>query len=495
MKMKKQYEMKELDGSNGAIYLGIPRERVYIPKFVDNRDAVLAVLQDSGRAVGYWQQEGHRVDRNRDRISEAFMDHPKKPDWLLMLDTDMEHPVDCGIRLTKWNQPIVGALYFHRGDVHDPFVFDYDGEREDKYGRMTRRWIPRREQVYEFLQAHNIPMRDSSVVLDKPLMNPLVECDAVATGCIVIHRSVFEALERPYWEYRPLGNSEDLTFCYEAKEIGVPVHADLSTICGHYNWVPMGHAQFRQRYLAYGLNSTQYSKANAVRWLTEFLDIDEEDARAKIESGNAHLVGDYWRAQYDDKIMPPAEEVRAFYKQPYVGQLYLIELLHWNFSQAFHSIRQMIMPVRNSTVLEIGGGIGTVAMQLALQLNDVVTVEVNELLRNFTAYRWKDLMGQTTRGFGAIDIMDGDWTKHVKDEQFDMIVSFDTFEHIPGEDLQEMLKVLYRVVKVGGKLIYHNNFSQQDIYPLHYDHSEMWDTWLIEAGFIPSTPNEAIRIK
>ena len=36
--MKKQYDISahELNGKNGKIYIGIPRERIYIPAFVDN---------------------------------------------------------------------------------------------------------------------------------------------------------------------------------------------------------------------------------------------------------------------------------------------------------------------------------------------------------------------------------------------------------------------------------------------------------------------------
>lgn len=493
--MKKQYELKELDGENGKIMVGIPRERVYIPLFVDNRDALLAAMRDAGRADGYIQHESHRVDRNRDFITEYFMNRPDKPEWLHMIDTDMEHPPTSGMRLTRWNKPIVGALYFHRGQTHDPFVFKYIGYEEGYWGRQTKKWQPLRDEVYNFLEMHGLPMRDSSMILDNPMMNPLIECDAVATGNIVIHRSVFETMPAPWWEYRAGGNSEDLMFCYEAKEdYGIPIHADLSTICGHFSWVPMGQAQFRQLYLARGIKMTTYVKADAIRWVKEFLDIPKEEATIKIETGNAHLVGEFWKSHFEDKE-PTDKQVRDFYKMNYVGQLYLIELLHWNFTQTFANLRQLLLSTREKNVLEIGGGIGSVAMQLAVQKNNVVTSETNPLLREFIKYRWNDLPKELKDESGELYILGDEWVKKSKNEQFDTVVAFDTFEHIPAEDLQVMLKNLNRVLKMGGEIIHHNNFGQQDIYPLHFDHSEMWDTWLLEAGFVPLTNFKAVKVK
>lgn len=56
-----------------------------------------------------------------------------------------------------------------------------------------------------------------------------------------------------------------------------------------------------------------------------------------------------------------------------------------------------------------------------------------------------------------------------------------------------MLHDIARIIKPGGNLIYHANFAQQDLYPMHFDHSEMWDTWLFEAGFIPLSGTRALR--
>jgi cyclopropane fatty-acyl-phospholipid synthase-like methyltransferase len=74
-------------------------------------------------------------------------------------------------------------------------------------------------------------------------------------------------------------------------------------------------------------------------------------------------------------------------------------------------------------------------------------------------------------------------------------VSTDTFEHIPEVELKKLLLDINKTLKPGGSLIYHANFSQQGLYPMHFDHSEMWDAWLVEAGFIPLSSSQAIKGK
>jgi SAM-dependent methyltransferase len=492
MKTKYDSGLYKLDGKEGKVYIGIPRERVYIPAFVDNRDTVLWHLEKAGRGSGYFQAEGHRVDRNRDKIVEQFLENPQKPEWLVMLDSDMEHPGDAPIRLTRWNKPIVGGLYFHRGELHDPFVFRAADREQDKYGRSVLRWAPMRDEVFDFLEENHVPLRDGAIAIEDTVNSPLVEVDAVATGCIAIHRSVLEVMEKPIFEYREHAYSEDLMFCHIAKnEYGIPIYADMSCISGHYNWVPMGQTQFRVLYRGRGLNLTTYSKSDAVRLLSGYTGESEADALREIEAGSAHMVSPYWQSR---KPQTP-EEVKAFYEDEYTGKLYLIELLHWNFTSDFDALRRPLMDFRDGNVLEIGAGIGTVSAMLAIQSNEVVAVEPNEYLRKFIEYRWKELVGKMSGRHGNLYLVDDEEWLKAEDEQFGLVVALDVFEHLPKETLRTMLKSIQRVLAVGGTLYYHANFGQQDLYPMHYDHSEEWPHWLEEFGFYQTGPLTAVRVR
>lgn len=489
--MSKKYNKKTPCSNNGKIYVAMPRERVYIPAFVDNRDKLLAEVQKSGRSAGYFQAEGHRVDRNRDAMVKQFLNMDSKPEWLVMIDTDMEHPLDLPMRLTRWEKPIVGGLYFYRGDTHDPFVFQNSDDKEDEYGRMLRQWRPMRETVYKFLKDHDVPIRDGALAINNTKYSPLIECDAVATGALALHRSVLEHMDKPVFEYRELGASEDLMFCLEAKEkYGIPIHCDISTISGHYKWQAMGYTQFMQLYESFGLNSTIYSPDEAAELLAEFLKVPKETAMARIQGGNAHMVGDYWNARFKNRV-PTAQEVEEFYHDEYTGQLYLIELLHWNGSPEFNKLRARFMNIRDKKIFELGSGIGTLAIQLALQNNSVTACESNEYLRSFTKFRLDTMLKKFDRTADMKIVTEYDGFEGDND----LVFAIDVFEHLHEDAVRSVLKVLRDMLKPQGRLVYHANFKQQDLYPMHFDYTESWSQWLAEAKLMQIGPLEAVRVE
>jgi hypothetical protein len=492
--MAKSKKSKKIDPHNGKIFLGIPRERIYLTQFVDNRDAILTNLAKSGRGGGYFQAEGHRVDRNRDQITEDFLARPEKPEWLFMIDSDMEHPIEAPIRLTAWNKPIVGGLYFHRGTSHEPFAFKYAPEPGlDSYGRPALLWRSMKQEVYDYLEGHNIPMRDGAFIVDNDPTS-LVEVDAVATGCIVIHRSVLEALPKPIWEYRDHGNSEDLIFCKEAKEHGFPIYCDFSTISGHYTWVPMGQAQFRMNFVNLGLNTTSFSKKDAGEWYGEFFHMTYEEALKELETSSEHVTGDYWTEKFGDRV-PSEEEVKAFYLEEKTGRLYVNELLHWNFGTIYNQIRQRYVSLRKRNIIEIGSGIGTLAIQLCAQGCNVLSVEVNPVLQQFQDTRYNTYAKEFGEGIGMLSIVGDDWRQKSPDESFDNAVSVDCFEHLSEADLRDILFHIHRVLKKGGSIGFSANFLQQDIFPQHFDHREWFGAYMRELGFMPLNEFEWIKAR
>lgn len=487
--------MEEIGMGNGKVYLGIPRERMFLNQFVDNRDIIIGRLQETGLYCGHYQKEGHRVDRNRDDICWEFLHHPEKPEWLAMIDTDMNHPVTAIERLIAHKKPVVGALYFHRGEEHHPFVFREAEPGKDRYGRMGKLWAPMRDEVYDFLMENGVPLRDGAVVIDDCAGDPLIECDAVATGCIVIHRSVIEKMQAPWFEYLNGGNSEDLIFCERVKkELDLPVYCDLSTICGHFNWVPMGQVQFRIKYEGRGINRTTFSKREASKWLKDCFGYSEEEALKKIEEGNAHMVGDLWNKRFGDE-RPSRVDIANFYEDKETGAAYVIELLHWNYTAGFNALRQMLIPVRGLNVIEIGGGIGTVSLQLLIQKNNVLCVEPNPVLRGFIDYRYRTLLESLETGLKGFSICGTEWTIGSESRSFDVAVAFDVFEHLHPKELERTLEALSRVLKAGGHLYFHNNWGQQDLYPMHIDHSGYWGGLLEREGFLQISEYEALKVR
>lgn len=462
---------------NDLVFIGIPQERVLFPEFVDNRDRIYSRLAETGLAVEMFQVRGHRVDRNRDKIVRAFLDHPQRPDWLLMLDSDMKHPDDVALRLIAHRAPIVGALYFYRGS-HAPLVFKRSKVVDDEYGRPTMMWSYMRDEIYDRLVQAGLPNRDDCFSLSAP-GNPLIECDAVGTGCIMINRRVLEAMEPPWFEYRSGGRSEDIDFCYRAKEeLGVPIVADTSTICGHYHLVPLGQAQFRSAHRGRGITATNYTEDEAVEWLQRFAGMS--DADAKMARYHPSELGDLWDG-FDQHA-----EIVDFYRQKEVGEAYLLDLLWWNASPLFAELRNSLAGIDGARVIEIGSGIGTVSIQMAMQRCDVTAIEPNDVLRKFSNFRWQWTKNNKAVGsHGEMRFLRrfkrGE-SRPLKDK-FDLGIAIDVFEHMDERVLTRTMGMLASNIKPGGRLFYHNNWSQQDIYPMHMDHSELWSSLIDELPF------------
>lgn len=481
-----------------TVFIGIPRERIMFPPFFDNFIQILSSVKENNIDTGFFVADGHRVDRNRDQLVASFLEREDQPDYLLMLDTDMEHPIDIASRLMKWQKPIVGGLYFHRS-AHNPFCFEKSGTMEDQYGRDIESWRPMREEVYEFLRYSNVPRKPGSLNInfeegEEVPYGPLLAVDAVATGSILIHRDVLEKMDKPIFEYKMKGISEDLQFCHEAKLAGFQSYCDLSTISGHYALVPEGFAKFMSKWENLGLQIAYHTPSAAAEILSKYWSIPIEKAQDTLARSSAAEVKDVWNKK------PPktAEEEITFYKKKETGEKYILELLHWNNSEQFVVFKNYIRRLRGYNILEVGAGIGTTGLQLALQTNEVTLVEPNKQLRDFINWRIKDaderssvtLASEKMTVIGNIN-----WWDEVPENHFDVVLCIDVFEHLPEEILKKNLAGMARALKDQGRLIYHANFGQQDLYPMHHDYSESWAEWLDEAGFAQINDIEALLYK
>lgn len=468
--------MAELEIKNDKVFIGIPIERFLLPQFVDNRDAVQASLHEAGLLTHVMQMQGHRVDKNRDKLVRAFLDHEEKPDWLLFLDSDMKHPVDCGLRLLAHRRPVVGALYFHRGS-HDPLVFKKGEVHKDEYGRDTLMWEFMHDEVYAYLANAGLPNRDDAFAL-RSTGNPLLECEAAGTGCMIIHRSVLEPMTPPWFEYRTGARSEDIDFCYRTRtELGLPVYVDMSTICGHYHLVPMGQTQFRQKYRGRGVSAGNYTEDTAVKWLEDFAGM--ADADAKMSEYHPRQLAKLWKETRKGGLSD-----LEFYEQSDVGRTYLLDLLWWNASPLFADFRNALVGVENQKVIVIGSGIGTVAIQLAAQNCDVIAIEPNGALRDFSKKRWEWVLDKIPTKTGGLVFKDRFARGQPRDYQFDLGVAIDVLEHMEEPVLRSTMEMFSSNIKLGGKLFLHNNWEQQDLYPMHHDYSELWPRLVKDNGFV-----------
>lgn len=128
-------------------------------------------------------------------------------------------------RLGAASKSIVGAVYQQRKDTLDSLMV---------------------------IQPHLHPRNDADVQLVRDLLregpqNRVIEVDYVATGCALVHRSVYTDIMAKFPERAGKGEGEpfdffghdvgvggeDIAFCHLARESGHKSHLDLGLWCGH----------------------------------------------------------------------------------------------------------------------------------------------------------------------------------------------------------------------------------------------------------------------
>jgi hypothetical protein len=153
----------------------------------------------------------------------------KQADWLFWIDTDMGFNPDIIDQLMHAadpvERPMVGALCFSLRELEpdgmggyktllSPTIFDWTQDG-DQSGFAVRWDFPE---------------------------NTLVRCSGTGSACILIHRSVFEKIEKshgPVW-YTKVPNtttgqivSEDLSFCLRAGALAIPLHVHTGVEASH----------------------------------------------------------------------------------------------------------------------------------------------------------------------------------------------------------------------------------------------------------------------
>ena len=159
----------------------------------------------------HYQASGLTVTDARNRIVHWFLTETKA-EWLLQVDDDVIPPVDV-LTLAEAGKDIIGCPYF----IFRPPIL--------------RLPVP---CVFSF-------EKDAYTILSKPFgRQGITECDGIGTGCLMIHRRVFQHpdLQMPFKigtdRYGRLQLTEDLYFCKRAKEAGFSVWADFDKMADHF---------------------------------------------------------------------------------------------------------------------------------------------------------------------------------------------------------------------------------------------------------------------
>lgn len=176
---------------------------------------------------------GANITTARNRQVRWFLDETRA-DWLWIVDSDMAFDADTLDRLCEsahdMQRPIVGGLCF-------ALLTDLTSGLE--YPAPTLFLVT--ETPGEMFRCWDWPPG-------------LCEVDATGAACLLVHRTVCEAMrakhDEPWpWfreqavEGRPM--SEDITFCLRARSLGYPVYVDTSVEIDHMKLLPVNAGLYR----------------------------------------------------------------------------------------------------------------------------------------------------------------------------------------------------------------------------------------------------------
>lgn len=198
------------------------------------------------------------VDHARNFAADHFLNQTKS-DWLLMIDNDIA--------------PVPNLFE----------ILDDLGDHVRIVAPMTYMWNGK-THAPNLVNLH--VDEDYFVPTDKPHRGKN-KVAAVGTGCIFIHREVFEKLDKPYFEFvadyetGAYTMGEDYHFCRKAHEVGFNTYADSRFICGHFHTLDLVEVNIGWAAMLDQINA---QKEKGVELATEG-QMDKEIKRAKVIKG------------------------------------------------------------------------------------------------------------------------------------------------------------------------------------------------------------------
>jgi choline kinase len=189
-----------------SIYIGVATSGIIKAATTQSLVRTVARLVVKGYPTVFGIHESCYVHNNRNQLFAKA--HAQHVDYLMFVDSDMEFGPDDIEKLLLQKKEIIGGLYYSRGEPSVPFAFKVS--KED--GRLK-------------------------IIKKEELPKETFECDAVATGFMLIDMKVFNKMKPPFFFYGDpvlmpeLG--DDMYFCLKAKHYGVKVFCDPTIDLGH----------------------------------------------------------------------------------------------------------------------------------------------------------------------------------------------------------------------------------------------------------------------
>ena len=168
---------------------------------------------------------GHDCSAARNKAARRALE--VGADYLMMVDSDVTVPGDALANLISHGERVVGGFYMHRdADTNESTdrtcackLVDGDGKQYFGYP-LESEWTAAELRAKREAGEHLLPIHGGGM------------------GCILIKTDVFDEMRYPWFEWKIFPGeigmlSEDLCFCENLKNEGIPIHVDTRVACGH----------------------------------------------------------------------------------------------------------------------------------------------------------------------------------------------------------------------------------------------------------------------
>ncbi len=169
------------------------------------------------------------IDDARNNLTETFLSTPT--DWLFWMDSDMTFPKDTLVELFRVAEEkdakMVTGVYYQRKGLNFPVLWSRGDDLES--GRKSCD-DSTRAATNKYVGAFLFPHPDKKEA---------ARAHAAGFGCVLVHRTVFETLDRPWFQFVPKTCSEDFYFFVNAQEAGFELWYTPRLELGHIGDAPV----------------------------------------------------------------------------------------------------------------------------------------------------------------------------------------------------------------------------------------------------------------
>jgi hypothetical protein len=210
--------------------IAVPVAQVVEPKVLQSMMALVNYSAHNGiniQDIGI--TERCLIDDARNTLTETFLSSPTE--WLFWMDSDMTFPKDTLVKLfetaQKKDAKMVTGIYYQRRGGNLPCLWSRNQETEA--GLVTGLNTPKgieNKYMGSFMIVH-------------PDKKEPFEAHAAGFGCVLVHRSVFEVMDRPWFQFIKGICSEDFYFFVHAQELGFKLWVEPTIDLGHIGDAPV----------------------------------------------------------------------------------------------------------------------------------------------------------------------------------------------------------------------------------------------------------------